>query len=883
MGRRRQLVVIALTLLGALILGRGGPVLLLLILGVGALVQALIPRRKRADRSRPGAIEGLSHLAFPAFLALYTAASILWLVTGIGPALARAFPEIHQTLHRWGGPPPATGIEQSLVAKEGRFEKEVLTFAAGGLTELSFTNHDSEEHNVAIYRIGPDGERGGTVFQGTLISDQTVTYEFSLPPPGSYAFVCDPHSDVMKGTVLVRGPAVSPPPQPGKLPWPLGGLALRTAEAAHEGQGGSRAVLQYLFSALNLVLALVLIRLRPRDRAARLLTLGFIGTGAVFNLQAHTALTVIPAFKGTIHDMFHLVSGVTYMLALAVFPNGELPGWSAGRALGGLLRGLFAFVFAVTGLILILSSHGSAGDYVLFFGVVIPIAGIVSQLLRLRHSATPIERQQSRLLVWAFALALSGVVLLVVLPAGWRAIQGSGQTIADLKRHAFDVFPVLFAVIPLTLMVVLVRYRLWDIERVINRTLLYGALAASITTVYVGVVVGVSRALGRGDSPNVVLYILATAMVAVAFEPLRERLSRIVNVLVYGRRATPYDVISGLAEGMAGSLSIEEVLPRMAETAGKGVGATRCRVRLFLPEGGVRSVTWPEGATEEVFDRTLTIQHRGEPVGDIWVAKPPGEPITPAEGKLLSDLASQAGLALRNVRLTVELQSRLEVISQQAAELRASRQRIVAARDAERRRLERDIHDGAQQQLAGMMVTLRLTTDLVESDPERATALIEELSQQANESLDNLRDLARGIFPPLLVDKGLAAALLAQARKSSLPVSVEVDELLGTSRFEPDVEAAVYFCALEALANAGKHAGGASIQLRLTFEDGWIVFTVTDSGPGFDPQGPPAGMGLQNMADRMEALGGHLEFMSAPGEGTTVIGRVLGRILQPVP
>ncbi|MCA1727624.1 MAG: histidine kinase, partial [Actinobacteria bacterium] len=874
--------VIALAVVGGYVLLRSGSVFILLILGLAALFWFVLKRTSGGAARYEALAEKVASAAFLAFFVLFTGAALLWLLTGIGPAVARALPSVHETLHRWGGTESAAGIEQRLVAKDGKFEEEVVTFASGGETQLSFTNMDGDEHNVAIYRLGQGFERTGTVFQGTLISDQTVTYEFSLPPPGTYAFVCDPHSVAMRGIVIVTGPGVSAPPAAGELPSPFAGLALRTAEAAHEGQQGIRAALAYVFSALNLVLGLVLLRLRPRDRTARLLSLGLIGTGAVFNLQAHTALTVFPAFQGTVHDMFHMVSGVAYLFALVLFPTGDFPKWSTNSPMGSLARGVFGFVFAMTGLILALSVHGSPQDYVLFFGVVIPIAGIVSQASRFRHPSTPTERQQSRLLVWAFAMVLSGVVLLVLLPAGLRAVQGSGQTIADLKRHAFDVFPVLFAGIPLMLVAVLVRYRLWDIERVINKTLVYGTLAAIITTVYVAVVVGVSRALGRGDRPNIVLYIAATALVAVAFEPLRERLARLVNLLVYGRRATPYEVVASLAERMSGSLSVDEVLPRMAETAGRGVGAVRCKVRVFLPGGGVREVTWPEGHEGDDFDRTLTIEHRGEPVGDLWVAKPHMEPLTSAEDKLLSDLASQAGLALRNVRLTVELQARLEEISRQAADLRASRLRIVAARDAERRRLERDIHDGAQQQLAGMMVTLRLATDLVDRDPERSVALIDQLSQSAAETLDNLRDLAHGIFPPLLADKGLAAALHAQVRKSGLPVSLEVGEALGSARFDPEVEAAVYFCALEALANSAKHASGAAIQVTLEHRDGQLEFVVADRGPGFDPESSPRGIGLQNMADRMEALGGRVEVHSIPGEGTTVLGRIPERALEPV-
>jgi signal transduction histidine kinase len=204
-------------------------------------------------------------------------------------------------------------------------------------------------------------------------------------------------------------------------------------------------------------------------------------------------------------------------------------------------------------------------------------------------------------------------------------------------------------------------------------------------------------------------------------------------------------------------------------------------------------------------------------------------------------------------------------------ELRASRQRIVAAQDTERRRLERNIHDGAQQQLVALSVRLRLAETQVDRDPRKAKAMLAEIKGETTEALENLRDLARGIYPPLLADEGLAVALEAHARKVSVPVTVAAD---GTGRLPQDVEAGVYFCVLEALQNVAKYAEASSVLVRLSRDNGDLVFTVTDDGRGFDPATTPGGAGLQNMADRLEALGGRVEVRSAPGEGTTVAGRV---------
>jgi len=223
----------------------------------------------------------------------------------------------------------------------------------------------------------------------------------------------------------------------------------------------------------------------------------------------------------------------------------------------------------------------------------------------------------------------------------------------------------------------------------------------------------------------------------------------------------------------------------------------------------------------------------------------------------LRDVAAQAGLVLRNVALIEDL--------------RASRQRLVAAADEARRRLQRNLHDGAQQQLVALRITLQLARQLVAESPGEAAELLAHTEQEAQDALEELRDLARGIYPPLLADLGLPAALDAQARKAPLPVTVQAD---GIGRYPQDVEAAVYFCVLEALQNVTKYAQASAAVVALAHGDGWLAFTVSDNGRGFDPAAAPAGTGVQGMADRLAALGGTLHVTSAPGHGTQVTGRV---------
>jgi signal transduction histidine kinase len=241
---------------------------------------------------------------------------------------------------------------------------------------------------------------------------------------------------------------------------------------------------------------------------------------------------------------------------------------------------------------------------------------------------------------------------------------------------------------------------------------------------------------------------------------------------------------------------------------------------------------------------------------------PANDPMDPAKEALVRDLAGQAGLIMRNVRLNADLQARLD-------DLRAAQKRLVAAQDEERRKLERNIHDGAQQQLVALQVRLRLAGQLVDRNPAQASAMITDLQGEAASALDDLRDLARGIYPPLLADQGLAAALDAQARRAPLPVTVDAD---GVERLPRAIEAAVYFSALEALQNAAKYAGADRAWVTLERDGDIFRFAVGDDGRGFDPSVDGYGTGLQGITDRLGALDGSIAIESAPGKGTVVRG-----------
>ena len=278
---------------------------------------------------------------------------------------------------------------------------------------------------------------------------------------------------------------------------------------------------------------------------------------------------------------------------------------------------------------------------------------------------------------------------------------------------------------------------------------------------------------------------------------------------------------------------------------------TADRTRRSLPVAGQALPSLPDA------DVSVPVVHQGELLGAISIRMPRGEPLRPAGEQLVADVASQAGLALSNAGLVEDL--------------RASRQRLVAAQDEERRRLERNLHDGAQQDLVALAIKLRLAGAAADEDPAQTKEIIGELQADTAAALENLRDLARGIYPPLLADLGLVAALNAQARKSPVPVAVEAD---GVGRLPQEAEAAVYFCCLEALQNIAKYARATHASIRLQAQDGMLCFTVSDDGAGYDARRTVMGSGQRNMADRLAALDGRLEVRSAPGQGTVVTARL---------
>jgi signal transduction histidine kinase len=419
----------------------------------------------------------------------------------------------------------------------------------------------------------------------------------------------------------------------------------------------------------------------------------------------------------------------------------------------------------------------------------------------------------------------------------------------------------------------------------LHRLVVTTGLAGFVVAVYVLVVLGGGAIIGHTDSPSTWLAVLATAAVALLFAPATAALERAAIRLGHGGIPTPYDVLSRFSENVTGDQATEHLPARMSMLLAQGTGAAWAQVWLTVSGRLTLAATWPADADDDRTTppgwpdeadmpvegrRALAVRHGGQLLGVLRLQERPGLALTAVEERLFAGLAAQSGLVLRMVGLRAELEDRRAEMVARAGDLQDSRERLISTQDAERARLERDIHDGAQQHLVALAVNLRLAQKIAVRSPERAARVLSEQVDAAGIAIETLSSLSRGIYPSLLSNEGLVPALLSAVATSPIPVTIDAT---GFGRPPAPVEAALYFCCMEAVQNAAKHSGARSVSIRLGADrDRWLL-TVTDDGSGFDPALAGAvgtGTGLLNMRDRLDAAGGTVSVGSRYGIGTTV-------------
>jgi signal transduction histidine kinase len=444
--------------------------------------------------------------------------------------------------------------------------------------------------------------------------------------------------------------------------------------------------------------------------------------------------------------------------------------------------------------------------------------------------------------------------------------------------------------------------------RVLVQVLSVAGFTTVVAAIYLVIVLGIGTGPSDAADREILgLSMLAAAVAAIGYLPARDRLVAAATRFVYGAKEAPDETLRTFGSRLTRAIPMDELLLQLAESLRKTMVLTSAEVYTgtgdvlervaAVPDTGARSVVvtereravvaragvsgnawaavWLPGVLDgrvQVQIRVAPVSHAGELLGLIIAERPAAaDTFSEEDDRVLTELARQVGLAVHNARLDTALQTTLDELRKQADELRQSRARIVASGDAERRRVERNLHDGAQQHLVAMAVNLRLARDIMADDPDAVGEMLDQLADDVKNTIQELRELAHGIYPPLLADSGLGEALRAAANRSPLAVTVTTD---GIGRYTPDIEAAIYFCCLEALQNAGKHAPQARVQVRIWEESGGLLFSVSDDGPGFDVAAARKGHGFVNMADRLGAIGGTVRWESQPGHGAQVLGTI---------
>jgi serine phosphatase RsbU (regulator of sigma subunit) len=604
------------------------------------------------ERSSPTRI---ANVAFLVFFVLYTAGSIIWLLSGIPPILADRNHGVHETLHRWG----ASDRGYVAISSAGKLGQRVtdgsrwvaakeLAVWADTRVVIHFENLDPRHpHNFAIYK------GNGAIFHTRPVVDRETAIAFTSPPPGHYLFKDELNPDPSAVAELVtveRGREI--PAWARRIP----GLHTAAAGAAimsHDVLPASRILLEYLFSALNIGLGILLIRLRPNDLAARLLALGMVGTAAVFNYPAHSGLQEMPWLAQRLHDGYHLFAGLAYVLALLVFPDGRLPAaWSRRRWVAWPLLAVFLPVAVVY--FNHVRLHGDPPGLVAFFGVLIPVAGITSQSFRLGQTSSAAQREQSRVLVWALSLALGAALFLFWL----RLVLGSARAL-ELQGLAFAVFPVLFAAIPLTLTAVLVRYRLWDMDRVINQTLVYGTLTGVLGLGYVASL----AVLGTTFSPivgrNTLLLVALTAAAALLFRPARDRIQAFIDRSFYRSKYDAAKTLEAFSARIRDEIDLDTVAEELVAAAEETMQPARMALWLRPQDGPAEdqgaappSPDRPRRAevvpvrvgTDDPIIAHLEVATAPVALDELEVASPARDALRAARMRLVVPLVSQARL-----------------------------------------------------------------------------------------------------------------------------------------------------------------------------------------------------------------------------------------------
>ncbi len=676
-----------------------------------------------------------------------------------------------------------------------------------------------------------------------------------------------------------------------ELPWRIGmalyglftGAWLIRGLAPGVGPGYpiAEVVQDYAFSALMLIPAVTLLRHAEGRWAYRLTGAGLVGVAGAYNLQARVTDRRFEAWGAVLLHGFGTAACVAGLLLLIVGSVDRWTGWrvAVSAVLAGTIGGLLS-------------------GYAPSFGFLASCALLTPLLALVPVTATAEEAQRTARLVRSVSAALAGVTVLVVGtawitqhlqtpgllgevngislsgPEIWHYPAGLGWLGAQLAPFWVCRFLAVLAFAALA--VGLVRGRSEDVDRVLSRAVVYSVLVAVVGAVYVLGAVQVDAAFGLDSDWLAPPQVAAAGLAALAVQPVRTLLARLVDRLVYGKRLSPGEVLAQVGALAQASSGGTEALRSLAALTARTLGADEAAVHLALPDDAELTIRWPDQDQVPAKEQRTPVGFHGAEVGALAVPATRGR-LPRHRRAALAGLGWGAGVVMHNTAQSLDLRRRLDDAQARSAEIRASRWRIVTAQDGERRDLERDLHDSAQPALTSVRLALGLVNHLADTTKDGAyRAALVRLRNQIQVATTSLRRTLRGIDPPALTASGIVAALRETAESLRAEVDFDIEPAIADTRFDRHIEAAVYYCCGEALQNAVKHSPDATITVTMTLADNatTLHFTVTDNGAGFDPDAVSAGSGLQNMADRIAAVDGILVIGSEPDAGTRVAGTV---------
>lgn len=612
--------------------------------------------------------------------------------------------------------------------------------------------------------------------------------------------------------------------------------------------------------------AVIILMRKPNDPLSIFVTIMLVTFGAATFTSASRSLVMQYPQMGLFVMTIEMIGSLSIVAFLFIFPSGRFtPRWSALLLAGWIIFQLPHYYIPNSPL------NPENINPLLYNGIFVAgiLIGVVSQIYRFRRISQPVERQQTKWVVYG----------LVVGFGGYLAARLISLTVDDPLGSdvAFSLALTMIArlcllLLPVSIGIAVLRFRLWDINPIINRTLVYGALSVSTMALYI-LAVGLFSNFFQNSTANYIVAFLATGIIAILFEPLRERLQRGVNRVMYGERDDPATVLAKLSQRLDSSLAADSVLPTIVETVAQALRLPYAAIALTTEEAdpgkerGARIVAeFGDPPTENIH---LPLTYQSRRVGELLLApRAPGESLSTADTRLLGIIAQQAGIAAHTVQLTDELH-------RANADLQQSRQRLVTAQEEERRRLRRDLHDGIGPTLASLSQRLDTAADLAASNPQASVEMLKELKAQVKGALAEIRRLVYNLRPPVLDEFGLVSAIREHIAPYTGPNGLHVS-LKATEPMPPlsaAVEVAAYRIVLEAFTNVVQHAGAGRCQIDIQIENGALALMVSDDGKGISSNSH-SGVGFASMRERALELGGEFNIEAVPTGGLRIRARL---------